>query len=66
MNKGPTAGKNRQSVVIRGTDRFQRTLQVTVLKIHSGKVRLGLVSMRLFQLIAWKCWNGFQGETTHF
>jgi hypothetical protein len=66
MNKGPTTGKNQESVVIRGTDRFQRMLQVTVLKIHSGKVRLGSVSMRLFQLIAWKCGNGFHGETTHF
>jgi len=33
--------KNQESVVVGGTDRFQRTLKVTVLAIQNGKVRLG-------------------------
>lgn len=33
--------KNQESVVVGGSDRFQRTLKVTVLAIQNGKVRLG-------------------------
>jgi carbon storage regulator len=33
--------KNQESVVVGGSDRFERMLKVTVLEIRGGKVRLG-------------------------
>jgi carbon storage regulator CsrA len=33
--------KNRESVVVGGTDGFHRLLKVTVLDIHGARVRLG-------------------------
>jgi carbon storage regulator len=33
--------KTQESVVVGGSDRFERMLKVTVLEIKSGKVRLG-------------------------
>ena len=41
MSERLTTRKYQESVVVGGTDRFQRMLQVTVLEIQSGKVRLG-------------------------
>ena len=55
--------KNRESVVVGGSDRFHRILKVTVLEIQSGKVKLGFDLDADVPIHRLEVWERMHGET---
>jgi len=49
--------KNQESVVVGGTDGFERVLKVTVLEITHGKVRLGFEVDKDVPVHRWEVWE---------
>ena len=49
--------KNRESVVVGGTDRVDRMLKVTVLEIKGGKVSLGFEVHKDVPVHRWEVWE---------
>ncbi len=55
--------KNRESVVVGGSDPFHRVLKVTVLEIQSGKVKLGFDLDADVPIHRLEVWERIHGET---
>ena len=55
--------KNRESVVVGGSDRFQRILKVTVLEIQCRKVKLGFDLDADVPIHRLEVWERIHGET---
>jgi carbon storage regulator len=49
--------KSLESVVVGGSAGFERLLKVTVLKIKSGKVRLGFEAAKDVPVHRWEVWH---------
>lgn len=54
--------KNRESVVVGGSDGFDRLLKVTVLEIRSGQVRLGFEVDRNVPVHRSELWDRIHGN----
>lgn len=52
--------KNQESVVVGGTDGFERLLKVTVLEITRGKVKLGFEVDKDVPVHRWELWEKIQ------
>ena len=55
--------KNRESVVVGGTDRHHRLLKVTVLEIAGAKVKLGFETDREVPVHRWEGWERIRTGT---
>lgn len=49
--------KNRESVVVGGSDGFDRIVKVTVLEINGGKVKLGFEVDKEVPVHRWEVWE---------
>jgi carbon storage regulator CsrA len=49
--------KNRESVVVGGSNGIERLLKVTVLAIYGGRVRLGFEAGDDFPVHRWEVWE---------
>ena len=49
--------KNRESVVVGGSDGFDRIVKVTVLEIYGGKVKLGFEVDKEVPVHRWEVWE---------
>lgn len=49
--------KTQESVMVGGSDSFERTLKVTVLEINGGKVRLGFEADSDIPVHRWEVWE---------
>ena len=59
--------KNKEAVMVGGSDGFERMLKVTVLEIGSGKVRLGFEVDNSVPVHRWEVWERIQaGQETYF
>ncbi len=54
--------KNHESVVVGGSDGFQRLLKVTVLEIGRGKVRLGFEVDAEVPVHRWELWERIHAD----
>jgi len=54
--------KSQESVIVGGSDGFERMLKVTVLEIKGGKVRLGFEADKEVPVHRWEVWERIQGS----
>jgi carbon storage regulator CsrA len=55
--------KQRESVVVGGANGFEQMLKVTVLEIHSERVRLGFEANKDFPVHRWEVWERIRASS---